>query len=443
MSDYLPTPSTPNRFDWLIYSTLFFILTYDVPPVWTSIRFNPNDGSPVQNPVSYHVFVVLLLITALGYGLATMGFDITVFGSYIRREPLLWLFVSWITMSALWAPDALATFKAASDLVLMSLVAVVLVSRFSVAYIVAFGAAASAVATALHIYFIVALPNYGQSVGNWKGITAQKNALGHYALLACVFFYFCAKFFPRFRAPNYAFLSINAVLIVGTQSKTSLVSLAALPTMLIVFRVFRARRTLYGAVAVAFVAGSITVIAVVGNNIAPIAVALGRDPKLSGRTQLWGATIDLIRRQPIFGYGFEGTFNNWFSPGRYVWQKIGFQLPNAHNAAIQAAADLGLVGAALLILLVVRVIVRSARVLRYLPGSLGMFPLVLAGETMLFGITEAGIINRNFDFLLFCIMVLEATTGRRDSLKAPSGDRPPMVALPQPKFSTSLPGAQS
>jgi exopolysaccharide production protein ExoQ len=410
----------PNRVDWILYSALIFILTYDFPPVWTSIRLNLKDGSELQNPVSYHIFVVLILTAALIYALASIGFDISIYAAYLRKEPLLLIFLLWIASSALWSADPFATTKASFDLIVMALLAVVLVSRFSVAYIVAFGAVASAVATVLHGVFIFFLPIYGVAGDDWKGVTAHKNALGHYSLYACVFFVFCARFFPRFRTINYFFLIGNVVLVLGTGSKTSLVGLVALPVMLMLFKAFRSRKTLYGAIAVAFSAGALTTLVVVGNNIAPIAVALGKDPNLSGRTQLWKASVELVRQRPILGNGFERTFDGWLSPGRYVWQQVGFQLPNAHNAAIQAALDLGLVGAVLLIALLARVIIRSARVLRYLPGSIAMFPLVFAGETLIFGITEAGIINRNIDFLLFSIIVLESTTGRRDALRPSS-----------------------
>lgn len=427
--------AVPNRFDWLLYGTLIFILTYDLPPVWTSVRFSPIDNAVVQNPVSYHIYVVLLLIGTLFYALASVGFDLRIFGDCMRKEPLLWLLVLWIALSSLWAPELVATIKGSFDLIVMAMIAAVLVHRFSVAHIVAFGAAAYAVGTVLHGIFIVLLPNYGLSAGDWKGITAQKNGLGHYSVLACMLFFFAARFFPRFRVVNYFFLSVNVVLVLGTASKTSLVRLVALPAMLIVFQVFRARRTLYGAVALAFVGGSVTMIAVVGNNIGPIAIALGKDPRLSGRTQLWSASIDLIRKHPIFGNGFQSTFTDWFAPGRQVWQTVGFQLPNAHNAVLQAALDLGVVGAALLVALVIRVVVRGARVLRYVPGMVGMFPLVFAGEMVLYGITEAGIINRNVDFLFFCIMVLESTTGRRDLLKVNSSPR----AAHQPNRQRKIP----
>jgi hypothetical protein len=289
--------AAPNKFEWLLYATLIFVLTFDVPPVWTSVRLSIIDNAEVQNPVSYHLITVALLIASLMYALATIGFDLRIYGDFLRREPLLWLFVLWLTMSSLWAPDPMATFKASFDLVTMTLIAVVLVYRFSVAHFVAFGAAAYAVATVLQGVFIFLLPNYGVTAGDWKGITAHKNALGHYSLLACMLFFFAARLFPRFRLLNYFFLVVNAILVLGTVSKTSLVGLVALPVMLIVFQVFRARRTLYGAVAVLFVGGSLTMIAVVGNNLGPIAVALGKDPKLSGRTLLWNAMVSRARFQ--------------------------------------------------------------------------------------------------------------------------------------------------
>lgn len=80
---------------------------------------------------------------------------------------------------------------------------------------------------------------------------------------------------------------------------------------------------------------------------------LGRDPTLTSRTYVWDFAIQMIEARPLLGYGY-GVF--WDSYGGLL------KVSHAHNGYISAALDVGLCGAILLVLLIMRAMWKSLSV---------------------------------------------------------------------------------
>jgi exopolysaccharide production protein ExoQ len=73
---------------------------------------------------------------------------------------------------------------------------------------------------------------------------------------------------------------------------------------------------------------------------------LGRNPTLTGRTQIWGVALTRIIERPLFGYG-RGAF--WAPKSPYALeagQAMGTTWipPHAHNGLIDLALDVGSIG---------------------------------------------------------------------------------------------------
>jgi O-antigen ligase len=64
---------------------------------------------------------------------------------------------------------------------------------------------------------------------------------------------------------------------------------------------------------------------------------------LTGRFEVWGVAVDLIRRSPLLGYGFVAAARTELAPSL-----PRFFPGHAHNAWLQATLDVGLIGAGLL-----------------------------------------------------------------------------------------------
>src|SRR5690606_12694225 len=156
----------------------------------------------------------------------------------------------------------------------------------------------------------------------------------------------------------YPMLAASAVLVLGSHSKTSLGSMLMLAVMLIVFTAFRARKTLYGAVTVTMITAVVAAILWATANVALIADWLDKDPTLSGRLPLWEDVVEEIGRRPVFGHGFEAFWGGYFSPAHHILMQSTWTPPHAHNAVLDDALEMGLVGAGLFIAVFIRTVIR-------------------------------------------------------------------------------------
>lgn len=80
-----------------------------------------------------------------------------------------------------------------------------------------------------------------------------------------------------------------------------------------------------------------------------------RIASLNSRTDLWAVAIDAIESQPMFGYGIGSTRGIFYA-------EVG--LGGGHNAAVNVATDLGLVGLACWLAMIAAVLVAAARATR-------------------------------------------------------------------------------
>ena len=180
-------------------------------------------------------------------------------------------------------------------------------------------AVAFAVGIVMDLFWVLAMGPLGQnSKGDWDGLGTQKNSLGNHGLLAVMVFIIAARTFRRFRTPFYFLTLISIVLLVGSQSKTSLGAGLITAASFVVFVVYRARKTLVGAVTIALVTGAAITVAFVTANLEEVTGRFGKDPSFTGRTDLWVEVIRAIERKPWLGFGFDGYFGDALSESHLI-----------------------------------------------------------------------------------------------------------------------------
>ncbi len=92
--------------------------------------------------------------------------------------------------------------------------------------------------------------------------------------------------------------------------------------------------------------GSVALIGGAVASFATITSAYGKDTSLSGRTEIWEASIEALSRRPWLGHGLGALF--WrvdLEPETAeIWRHVGFEAAHAHNGALDLALQIGLVG---------------------------------------------------------------------------------------------------
>jgi O-antigen ligase len=119
--------------------------------------------------------------------------------------------------------------------------------------------------------------------------------------------------------------------------------------------------------------------------IAVLAVAVGRDPDLTGRTNIWSVVLD-AGTNPLIGAGYE-TF--WLGDRlQWVWERAG-AVNEAHNGFLEVYLTLGLIGLALYCVFLVKSYVSI--VAKITASNMGSLNLALWTVLVFYNVTESAL----------------------------------------------------
>ena len=116
----------------------------------------------------------------------------------------------------------------------------------------------------------------------------------------------------------------------------------------------------------------------------------GKDATLTGRTDIWLATFDLIKQKPLLGWGYMATWMPTDPEIAVIMERFQWNIPNAHSAYIDVTFQLGAVGLGLL-LTIIAVAWRRALACLRMGVPLGWFSLMLLMGALTYSIAETGL----------------------------------------------------
>ena len=200
------------------------------------------------------------------------------------------------------------------------------------------------------LVMVFAFPAIGvhqyDNAGLWRGLWYEKNQMGLVMAAGAVGAAAClASTDPRRLLP-FVTLGITTLLVLATQSKTSLLCLALGVGLVAGLWAMRKGGPALAVVGIWFG----VVLAAVGAYLfitepAVILKALGKDPSLTGRTDIWAALMRRVADHPWTGFGYQAFWGRNSIPAEFVRQETQWPVPSAHNGWIDLLVQLGWPGA--------------------------------------------------------------------------------------------------
>lgn len=326
---------------------------------------------------------------------------------------MLAVLVAWAAASALWSTEPDTTTRRALALAFTTLFGFYLAARFDgreLSELLA-GAFLGLAVTSLAVCLL--LPGFGVhqdvNLGAWKGLWYEKNQLG--ALMACgtLSAAVAATLAPRRRS-----LWIGAALFcIGmaamSRSATALLMLSLILAGLGIFH-FARRGPVFGLVAVWLsmtAAGIVAAVAV----MAPEAFfqALGKDPTITGRTDIWRAVEHWSGEAPWLGYGYAGFWTRSSAPANEIRSTLGWLVPDAHSGWLDLRLQLGWSGVVLCA--AVFAIAAAAAALRGRRVHDGYWAAIFLVIFLLSTLSESVILEQNTLFWALCVAALTRLLG--------------------------------
>jgi O-antigen ligase len=204
------------------------------------------------------------------------------------------------------------------------------------------------------LVMVVAFPAIGvhqfENAGLWRGLWYEKNQMGAVMVIGATAAAAClASPDPRRLLPLVA-LVLSSALVLATQSKTSLLCLLVGLGLIAGFWAMRRG----GPVAAVITVWSAVVLAGFGlwlwdTHSVELLEALGKDPSLTGRTDIWDSLMRKVADRPWTGYGYGAFWGREGEsvPADWVRKETGWTVPSAHNGWIDLLVQLGWPGTVL------------------------------------------------------------------------------------------------
>ena len=204
------------------------------------------------------------------------------------------------------------------------------------------------------LVMVFAFPAIGvhqfDNAGLWRGLWYEKNQMGAVMVIGATASAAClASPDPRRILPAIA-LALSCMLVLATQSKTSLLCLIVGVGVVGFFWALRRGGAAFSVAAI-WVAVVLAGLAIWTWDTHSVALleALGKDPSLTGRTEIWDSLMRKVADRPWTGYGYGAFWGRIGEsvPADWVRKETGWIVPSAHNGWIDLLVQLGWPGAVL------------------------------------------------------------------------------------------------
>lgn len=328
---------------------------------------------------------------------------------------------AFVLLTAAWSPAPVTTLKRFVLLAGLMLIAV-LVSRLSIKAGSMARSLAPALATFLLLGGVVALafPRLAfDSDGALRSLTSHKNTWGQFSALGVLLFTHLVLTGVR-RAAYLPLTLVAVAMVVLSKSSTSLLTSGLGVTLLLLFHAIR-RGSLVGRLLLLGGGVSVaigTLVFTVLHGELPFGAAIDlvyrlteRNATLTGRTQLWMLMGQEIAQHPWLGLGYGSFWTGLQGPSARIAYRVDWGPPNqAHNGYLDLVNEIGLVGALLMLIVVVRHLWRCHRLYRHGEAEQAALHTTLIVAFLVLNYAETTmLLGTSFSFIVVMCSIVEVS----------------------------------
>jgi exopolysaccharide production protein ExoQ len=244
------------------------------------------------------------------------------------------------------------------------------------------------------IAFVGLFPRYGimsayDLEGDWRGVFIHKNSLGSIMAVGL----FTQLYLLAARTGRIGWRIFWAILFFGvvllSRSTTALVTCLLYLSMFFLYVVWLQHKALGYGVGLMLVFFLIAIGIVLAVDPESVLGLLGKDATLTGRTDVWAAVLDLIGQRPLLGWGYRAMFVDGDPTTDWIWERVGWQTPGAHNSLLEITLELGVIGLFSFLMILGTALARGLRCCLTGVLPLGYFSLVFFIGILIEGTTES------------------------------------------------------
>ncbi|MBN3906408.1 MAG: O-antigen ligase family protein [Nostoc sp. NMS1] len=355
-------------------------------------------------------YIVSLSLITLRWKKVTYAFS---------KDKFIWILIGVSALSSFWSLDPDITMRRVIGLAGTTIFGLYLASRYTLKQQLKLCAYMLAISIVMCLIFVIFIPQFGIDpvFNSWRGIFPTKNVLGKRFVLSAAVFFFLAITAKENRLVLWLGYIFSGVLILLSQSATSLVNFIIITVaFLVYYRILHLKYkvivpilTLLSTFGIAFYYWFIL-------QSDAILGSIGKDATLTGRAELWPVVLEMIGKKPWLGYGY-GVFWENSSESSIVLQTVQWNAPNAHNGFLDLWLALGLLGFLVFIIGLVINLFRAIYLIRRNQTSESIWLLVYLTFMILSNLTESTLLIQNsMEWILYVAAIFSSQLSTRANL---------------------------
>ena len=382
-----------NRFEAIFSVFALIHLSSGILPVLLTQGASEGDGIDITVFDLSLIAKVSLLIYFCAFILLVLRWKKVI--NVVTEAKFIWLFVIFVFVSCLWsiAPDK--TFRFGVYGIGSTMVGLYLGTRYSLKEQLRILAWTFATIVVLSVIFAVALPQYGFMLSGiypdaLRGIYTHKNQFGITIVLAGVIFFLQAIDAEEKSWIFWLLLMISMVLTVMCKSTTSLANMLLMLILCVAYRVFRWRYEILVSTVLGVLISGIAAALFFFNFIGTDAFfeAIGKDPTLSSRTEIWNQVWQQIQLKPFLGYGSAAFWDGLEGPSKYIELAVRAKVAYAHNGFLDILLGIGFIGLSLFLISYLATTIKSLILLRKTNTVENFWPLLFLTYLIMTNVSE-------------------------------------------------------
>lgn len=315
-------------------------------PQWAEKSYDVSEMT-MSNPINQVFYSFIFILAAI-----SITPHYKKFFFWLNFEKIIFLFLLWCGITIIFAIDPFVSFKRLFQYITTSLVFIAFYLNIpDEKYLIKILKYLFGFYIILTLLVCLVIPDAKDpSFNTWRGFHATKNNLGQYASVSIIFFsylYLISKNLLE-KIFNFFFITLSLVLLIGSFSMTNIVLMTIFITFFIlingrkIFEPLGLSQKFFFVMITFFILISITIFIIYPELTAIFFEITGKDPTLTGRTEIWALVLNQSINDLITGVGFQSF---WIPEKLSKIILFQYWMPNqSHNGYVDIILEVGIIG---------------------------------------------------------------------------------------------------
>jgi exopolysaccharide production protein ExoQ len=415
------------------------ILRFNIPIILTclclaSLMLEPLFTS--RAALAFLVFGALLMLHRTKISLVTLN-----------RHWYLLILPVYCLLSIFWSQYPAVTARQGFQLALTLIIAIVIAARVAPRNLFFILFVCNLMVLALCLIF-----GSRPGTGAWQGIFASKNAFA--TVIAMVFLFSLALIYEKrvkltLKIVALGIMAVCPFLLLKAQSAGVIMGLVPPVMMMVLFQLTRSWKPIQRITILTFATWAAIVAGLAlaphfSDMFASVLRYFGKDPTLTGRTELWDIAFSHIRDHPMLGIGYRAYWVIGNPDAEALWLKFGVKSGGGfhfHNLYISNAVEIGIIGVAIQTVILFGTFIAALYKLIIAPTTEKMFFVMFMLFILYRSFGEVQVFFGFSDVSMLVYAICVYSLKKEDTERRPSSRAARRRLRPGPKPATAPPPA--